>query len=395
MIVLALTFRALAVLVAGGLIALGIELNRRDYWPAPPIRARGHSIRAWAERRASARRRRADAARYFEGPSLCQRKPAKPAQRLRRRLEDPGADGPITTRNRRRPTWKSATPRAPSSACVCLCGAHRPAWSAGGSRPLPRSRRSHPRAQTLRDFVVDRGAASHSAKRSSRFMQSGATASRLATVTATPAPIRSEEPVSQGRRSSTAPTASSAADFRRTLADPDNAVAALADTKNVVGSQSIVNTKFDHVVPGRPPKQAPIPDKVSRSAAATSASDAAQRSVGHQCDVQLPPAGTGRRRTFQRRQRLGTDAWREGAAAPLPDQLQPVRLGSRTPRSPRRRSAHDERRNHVVRGPHGPDIARKLTSLRPLGGQSVDPSDGVLGPYAAPSGKGLTSRTPT
>jgi hypothetical protein len=31
MIVLALTFMALAVLIAGGLIALGIELNRRDY----------------------------------------------------------------------------------------------------------------------------------------------------------------------------------------------------------------------------------------------------------------------------------------------------------------------------------------------------------------------------
>jgi pantothenate kinase type III len=31
MIVLALTFMAVAVLVSGGLIALGIELNRRDY----------------------------------------------------------------------------------------------------------------------------------------------------------------------------------------------------------------------------------------------------------------------------------------------------------------------------------------------------------------------------
>jgi len=36
------------------------------------------------------------------------------------------------------------------------------------------------------------------------------------------------------------------------------------------------------------------------------------------------------------------------------------------------------------------DIAVKLTSLRPLGEQAVSPSDSVLGPYADPSGKGLS-----
>src|SRR5947208_5284448 len=37
-----------------------------------------------------------------------------------------------------------------------------------------------------------------------------------------------------------------------------------------------------------------------------------------------------------------------------------------------------------------PDIARKLSSLRPLGEQAISPSDSVLGPYADPSGKGLS-----
>jgi hypothetical protein len=63
----------------------------------------------------------------------------------------------------------------------------------------------------------------------------------------------------KGRRSSTAvqTTNFSMADFpTHRLADPDNAASQLlADTKNVVGSQSIVNTKFDHVVPDPPSRR--------------------------------------------------------------------------------------------------------------------------------------------
>src|SRR5262249_61816838 len=36
------------------------------------------------------------------------------------------------------------------------------------------------------------------------------------------------------------------------------------------------------------------------------------------------------------------------------------------------------------------DVATKLLSLRPLGEQTVSPSDSVLGPYANPSGEGLS-----
>jgi cytochrome c peroxidase len=310
----------------------------------------------------------------------------------------------VTTRNRRRPTWKSATLACALLAAVAFAFAALTglAWSAGGSRPLdPLSSEPVPEPANLGDFVVDRGAALALGKAFFWDMQAGSDGI-VACATchySAGADARSKNQVNPKGApffDGGANGQLSLADFpTHRLADPDNAASQLlADTKNVVGSQSIVNTKFDHVVLGSAAEAGvPVPDKVfsvggnnvrqvtTRNAPSV---DNAVFNFREQWDGKA-------QNVFN-----GVNVWGDrtpGAKvleAPSPDQLAPVRV--EIPDAALASQAVGPMTNAGIMSFAGrtwPDIARKLTSLRPLGEQTVSPSDNVLGPYADPSGKGL------
>ena len=277
------------------------------------------------------------------------------------------------------------------------------AWSAGGSRPIDAlSTEPVPEPPNLADFVVDRGAAVALGKAFFWDMQAGSdgiTACATCHFNAG-ADSRSKNQVNPKG----APFFDGGANGQLTmasfpthmLADPNNAASQLlADTKNVVGSQSIVNTKFDHVVPGNAVEVGtPAADKVF--------------SVGGNDVRQVTPrnAPTVINAAFNFREQWdgkaqnvfnGVNVWGDrtpGAKvldAPTPGQLQPTRL--EIPNGALASQAVGPMTNGAIMSFNGrlwPDIARKLTSLRPLGEQNVSPSDSVLGPYADPSGKGLS-----
>jgi cytochrome c peroxidase len=314
-------------------------------------------------------------------------------------------DRPKTNRNRRRPTWKGATLSLVLLAAVAfafsaLTGL---AWSAGGSRPLdPLSTAPVPEPSNLADFVVDRSAAVALGKAFFWEMQAGSdgiTACATCHYNAG-ADTRTKNQVNPKGApffNGGANGQLAMADFpTHRLADPDNAASQLlADTKNVVGSQSIASTKFDHVVPGSAVEAGvPVADKVF--------------SVGGNNVRQVTPrnAPTVINAAFNFREQWdgkaqnvfnGVNVWGDrtpGAKvleAPGPDQLQPVRL--EIPNASLASQAVGPMTNAGIMSFAGrgwKDIAVKLTSLRPLGEQAVSPSDNVLGPYADPSGKGLS-----
>src|SRR4051794_2408837 len=307
-------------------------------------------------------------------------------------------------RNRRRTTWRGAALAVAVLAAVAFAFAALTglAWSAGGSRPLdPLSSEPVPEPANLGDFVVDRSAAVALGKAFFWEMQAGSdgiTACATCHYNAG-ADTRTKNQVNPkggpffngGANGQLA-----AADFpTHRLADPDNAASQLlADTKNVVGSQSIVNTKFDHLIPGSAAEAGvPVPDKVF--------------SVGGVNVRQVTPrnAPTVINATFNFRQQWdgkaqnvfnGVNVWGDRTPgskvleAPTPGQLQPVRL--EIPNASLASQAVGPMTNAGVMSFAGrgwPDIARKLTSLQPLGEQNVSTSDSVLGPYADASGKGL------
>jgi cytochrome c peroxidase len=276
------------------------------------------------------------------------------------------------------------------------------AWSAGGSRPIDAlSTAPVPEPPNLGDFVVDRGAAIALGKAFFWDMQAGSdgiTACATCHYNAG-ADSRSKNQVNPKG----APFFDGGANGQLTmanfpthqLADPNNAASQLlADTKNVVGSQSIVNTKFDHVVPGSAVEAGtPVPDKVF--------------AVGGNNVRQVTPrnAPTVINAAFNFREQWdgkaqnvfnGVNVWGDrtpGAKvldAPTPDQLQPTRLEiSNAALASQAVGPMTNAGIMSFAGRGWPDIARKLTSLQPLGEQTVSSSDSVLGPYANTSGKGL------
>jgi cytochrome c peroxidase len=314
-------------------------------------------------------------------------------------------DRSVTKRNRRRPTWKGATVAFVLLATVAfafsaLTGL---AWSAGGSRPLdPLSSEPVPEPSNLADFVVDRGAAIALGKAFFWEMQAGsdgitACATCHFNAGADPRSKNQVNPKGAPFFDGGANGQLAMADFpTHRLADPDNAASQLlADTKNVVASQSIASTKFDHIVPGSAVEAGvPITDKVF--------------SVGGNNVRQVTPrnAPSVDNAVFNFRQQWdgkaqnvfnGVNVWGDrtpGAKvleAPAANQLQPVRL--EIPNASLASQAVGPMTNAGIMSFAGrgwADIARKLTSLRPLGEQAVSPSDSVLAPYANPSGKGLS-----
>jgi cytochrome c peroxidase len=309
-----------------------------------------------------------------------------------------------TTRNRRRPTWKGGALAFSLlvTVVVAFSALTGLAWSAGGSRPLDAlSTEPVPEPPNINDFVVDRGAAIALGKAFFWEMQAGSdgiTACATCHFNAG-ADSRSKNQVNPkgapffdgGANGQLSP-----ADFpTHRLADPNNAASQLlSDTKNVVASQSVVNTKFDHVVLGSAVEAGtPVPDKVF--------------SVGGNNVRQVTPrnAPTVINAAFNSREQWdgkaqnvfnGVNVWGDrtpGAKvldAPTPGQLQPAR--AEIPNGSLASQAVGPMTNAGIMSFAGrgwPDIARKLTSLQPLGEQTVSSSDSILGPYASPAGKGL------
>jgi cytochrome c peroxidase len=181
------------------------------------------------------------------------------------------------------------------------------------------------------------------------------------------------------------------------LADPNNAAGAvLSDSKMVAGSQSIINTKFVRIVPGGAVEiGTPNKDGVFN--------------VGGVNVRQVTPrnAPTVINSVFNSREQWDMKAQSEfdgvdpfGPArskhasvfqAAGPDQIVPVQVDIQN--AALASQAVGPMTNGGLMSFAGrtfPDIGKKLTSLRPLGEQSVSSSDSVLAAYANPGGKGLS-----
>jgi cytochrome c peroxidase len=303
-----------------------------------------------------------------------------------------------------RPSWRSVTLTLFVVVCtaVAVSALTGLAWSAGGSRPLdPLSSEPVPEPSNLADFVVDRSAAIALGKAFFWDMQAGSdgvTACATCHYSAG-ADARSKNQVNPKGApffDGGANGQLSMADFpTHRLADPDNAASELlADTKNVVGSQSIANTKFVAVVPGSAVETGtPVADKVF----SVGGNNVRQVTARNAPSV-INAAFNFREQWDGKAQNVfnGVNVWGDrtpGAKvlqAPTPDQLAPVRV--EIPDAPLASQAVGPMTNAGIMSFAGrgwKDIALKLTSLRPLGEQAVSPSDSVLGPYADPSGKGL------
>jgi cytochrome c peroxidase len=308
------------------------------------------------------------------------------------------------TRNRRRPTWKGGALAFSLlvTVAVAFSALTGIAWSAGGSRPIDAlSTEPVPEPPNLADFVVDRGAAIALGKAFFFDMQAG---SDGATACATchfnaGADSRSKNQVNPKGApffDGGANGQLSMASFpTHMLADPNNAASELlSDTKNVVGSQSIVNTKFDHVVPGNAVEVgAPVADKVF-----SVAGNDVRQVTPRNAPTVINAAFNFREQWDGKAQNVfnGVNVWGDrtpGAKvldSPTPDQLQPARV--EIPNGALASQAVGPMTNAGIMSFAGrgwPDIARKLSSLQPLGEQTVSSTDSVLGPYANPSGKGL------
>ena len=309
-----------------------------------------------------------------------------------------------TNHNRRRPTWKGAALAVAVLAAVAFAFAALTglAWSAGGSRPIDAlSTEPVPEPPNLGDFVVDRGAAIALGKAFFWEMQAGSdgiTACATCHYNAG-ADSRTKNQVNPNGGpffNGGANGQLAMADFpTHRLADPDNAASqVLADTRNVVASQSIVNTKFDHVIPGSAVEAGvPVPDKVFNVGGVN-----VRQVTPRNAPTVINAAFNFREQWDGKAQNVfnGVNVWGDrtpGATvldAPTPGQLQPARV--EIPNASLASQAVGPMTNAKIMSFAGrgwPDIARKLTSLQPLGEQNISPSDSVLGPYADASGKGL------
>jgi cytochrome c peroxidase len=320
-------------------------------------------------------------------------------QNTNERTRNPGA------RTRRRPSWKLATLALLLLTCsaVSISALTGIAWSAGGSRPIDAlASEPVPEPSNLADFVVDRGAAVALGKAFFWDMQTGSDGiTSCATchynagadtrtknqINPKGAPFVNGGPNGQ----------LSLADFpMHRLADPDNAASQLlSDTKNVVGSQSIASTTFVRVEPGSAVEiGTPVPDKVF---------NVAGNNV-RQVTPRNAPTVVNAAFNF-REQWDGKAQNRFNGVNPLGDRAPGVRVFDA--QAPNQLAAFKPEIDDAALASQatGPmtnggimsfagrtwkDIAVKLTSLRPLGEQAVSPSDSVLGPYADPSGKGLS-----
>jgi cytochrome c peroxidase len=180
------------------------------------------------------------------------------------------------------------------------------------------------------------------------------------------------------------------------LADPNNpAAGVLSDTHDVMGSQSIVNEKFVKIVPG------------SAVDAGTTVADPTF-AVGGVDVRQVTPrnAPTVINAAFDSRLQWdgkaqndfnGIDpfgARNKGARileATGPGQISPVQIDLQN--AALASQAVGPVTNATIMSFNGrtfPDVGKKLTSLRPLGEQSVSSSDSLLGSFATPGGKGLS-----
>jgi cytochrome c peroxidase len=181
------------------------------------------------------------------------------------------------------------------------------------------------------------------------------------------------------------------------LADPNNpAAAVLSDTKDVMGSQSLINEKFVKIVPGSAVDAGTIvPDTKVFTVGGVNVRQATPRNaptvINAGFDSRLQWDGKAQN-DFN-----GVDPFGQRSAAARvlqatgPDQITPLTVDIHNAALASQSVGPVTNAGIMSFGGRTfPDVGKKLTSLRPLGEQSVSSSDGVLGPLASPAGKGLS-----